>query len=189
MAYLGDDFTGSTDALEALTLGGIPTVLFTQSPTEEILRRWPTVRAVGLASTSRAMPPDEMDANLPAMFKSLRRLQPKFVHYKTCSTFDSAPQVGSIGRAIDIGFSVFQNRFVPVVVGAAALGRHLVFGNMFARSGLASAAVSIGSASVNEPPSDHADDRSRSAQFISACKPGGPFHWSMYWPSMPDLPP
>ena len=49
------------------------------------------------------------------------------------------PQVGSIGRAIDIGFSVFQNRFVPVVVGAPALGRHLVFGNMFARSGLASA--------------------------------------------------
>ena len=120
-------------------MGGIPTVLFTQSPTEEMLRRWPKVRAVGLASTSRAMSPDEMDASLPAMFESLRRLQPKFVHYKTCSTFDSAPQVGSIGRAIDIGFSVFQNRFVPVVVGAPALGRHLVFGNLFARSGLASA--------------------------------------------------
>ena len=30
LVYYGDDFTGSTDALEALTVAGVPTVLFFQ---------------------------------------------------------------------------------------------------------------------------------------------------------------
>ncbi len=57
------------------------------------------------------------------------------VHYKTCSTFDSSPAIGSIGRVIDVGMEVFGSRFVPVVVGAPALGRYCAFGNLFARCG------------------------------------------------------
>jgi uncharacterized protein YgbK (DUF1537 family) len=79
-----------------------------------------------------------MDANLPAAFQALRSLRPGIVHYKTCSTFDSSPEIGSIGRAIDIGHRTFQNRFVPVVVGVPRLQRFCVFGNLFARSGLSS---------------------------------------------------
>jgi uncharacterized protein YgbK (DUF1537 family) len=82
------------------------------------------------------MSPDEMDASLPAAFESLAALRPRIVHYKVCSTFDSSPEIGSIGRAIDIGHRVFQNRFVPLVVGAPVLQRFCVFGNLFARSGL-----------------------------------------------------
>src|SRR3954469_22568658 len=38
-------------------------------------------------------------------------------HYEVCSTFDSAPHVGSIGRAIDIGTPILGGSWKPVVVG------------------------------------------------------------------------
>lgn len=136
LAYYGDDFTGSTDALEALAASGIETVLFTEPPSEQLLARFPHVRAIGVAGNSRSMTPEQMDQTLPAAFKSLLTHRPAIVHYKVCSTFDSSPEIGSIGRAIDIGQRVFQNRLVPLVVGAPGLQRFCVFGNLFARSGL-----------------------------------------------------
>jgi uncharacterized protein YgbK (DUF1537 family) len=139
LAYYGDDFTGSTDVLESLTLGGVPTVLFVGPPTDELLDRYPHVRAIGIAGNGRTLSPDEMEATLPNAFSALRRHNPRIVHYKVCSTFDSSPRIGSIGRAIDIGHRVFQNRFVPLVVGAPVLQRFCVFGSLFARSGLDSA--------------------------------------------------
>lgn len=136
LAYYGDDFTGSTDALEALTTSGVETVLFTEPPSAEMLARFPNVRAIGVAGNSRTMSPNEMEAVLPGAFQSLANLRPAFVHYKVCSTFDSSPQMGSIGRAIEIGCRVFQNRVVSLVVGAPNLQRFCIFGNLFARSGL-----------------------------------------------------
>jgi uncharacterized protein YgbK (DUF1537 family) len=136
LTYYGDDFTGSTDVLEALHSGGIEAVLFVAPPTSEGLKRYRHVRAFGIAGNSRTMSPAEMDNSLPDVFRSLQLHQPKIVHYKTCSTFDSSPQIGSIGRATDIGHGVFQNRLIPMVAGSPALGRYSVFGNLFARSGL-----------------------------------------------------
>jgi uncharacterized protein YgbK (DUF1537 family) len=136
LAYYGDDFTGATDVMESLTYGGVETVLFVHPPTDEAIRRYPHARALGIAGSSRAMSPQEMDASLPDVFHRLVRYRPRIVHYKICSTFDSSPQLGSIGRAIDIGCGIFRNRFVPLVVGVTALQRFCVFGNLFARSGL-----------------------------------------------------
>ena len=39
MAFYGDDFTGSADAMEALTINGVRTALFLGHPTEERLQR------------------------------------------------------------------------------------------------------------------------------------------------------
>lgn len=139
LTYYGDDFTGSTDVLEALHSGGVEAVLFVTPPSSETLRRYAHVRAFGIAGTGRTMSPDEMDDTLPGIFRMLLSHAPPIVHYKVCSTFDSSPNVGSIGRAIDIGHRVFQNRLVPLVVGAPSLGRYCVFGNLFAKSGLGSA--------------------------------------------------
>lgn len=136
LGYYGDDFTGSTDVLEALTTSGVPTVLFTEPPTAEMLERFARVEAIGIAGNSRTMSPAQMDATLPVAFAALEQLRPAIVHYKTCSTFDSAPEIGSIGRAIEIGERVFQNRLTPLVVGSPNLQRFCVFGNLFARSGL-----------------------------------------------------
>jgi len=136
LAYYADDFTGSTDALEALASHGIETVLFVEPPSDEMLRRYSHVRAIGVAGQSRTMSPAEMGDKLPDVFRALQRRQPRFMHYKVCSTFDSSPEVGSIGKMIEIGCSVFENRLVPLVVAAPSLQRYCVFGNLFARSGL-----------------------------------------------------
>ena len=135
LAYYGDDFTGSTDVLDVLVRAGIPTVLLLTEPTPGLLDRFPDVRAVGVAGMSRSKPPAWMAKELPPLFEKLRDLGAPFVHYKVCSTFDSAPTVGSIGRAIDCGLAVFKNRCVPLVVGAPALKRYTVFGNLFATVG------------------------------------------------------
>ena len=135
LAYYGDDFTGSTDVLDVLVRAGIPTVLLLTEPTADLLDRFPDARAVGVAGMSRSKSPDWMDQALPPLFAKLRDLGAPFVHYKVCSTFDSAPTVGSIGRAIDCAAAVFRNRCVPLVVGAPALKRYTSFGNLFATVG------------------------------------------------------
>lgn len=132
LSYYGDDLTGSTDVMEALVLGGVPTVLFTSIPDDAQLARFPTCRAIGLAGTSRSETPAWMDANLAPAFDGLRRLGAQICHYKVCSTFDSSPSVGNIGRAIEIGKRIFSQGSVPVVVGAPQLRRYTAFGNLFA---------------------------------------------------------
>ncbi len=138
LAYYGDDFTGSTDALEFLTRAGIKTVLFMEPPTAEQLAQYEEVQAIGVAGLTRSMPPDDMEAALLPAFATLKALGASHVHYKVCSTFDSSPAIGSIGRAIDVGAKVFQAPFVPLLVAAPALGRYCFFGNLFARMGIGS---------------------------------------------------
>lgn len=139
LAFYGDDFTGSSDAMGVLADAGMRTMLFLRPPTPERLRGWPGLEAVGVAGTSRTMSPEEMDRTLPDVFGRLGALGAPLVHYKVCSTFDSGPDVGSIGRVLEIGQDLFRTRPVPVLAGAPALGRFCVFGNLFARAGDGSA--------------------------------------------------
>ncbi len=136
ISFYGDDFTGSTDAMEALTFGGVKTVLFLEPPSPELLEtRFADVQAFGVAGVSRSMTPEEMEAELVPVFEALRAANAPIVHYKLCSTFDSSPAIGSIGKAIELGRSVFGDRPVPLLVGAPALKRYTVFGNHFATVG------------------------------------------------------
>lgn len=72
-----------------------------------------------------------MSGHLPTIFTTLKSFNAPIAHYKVCSTFDSSPSHGSIGRAIELGREVFQPRFVPIVVGAPHLRRYVAFGNLF----------------------------------------------------------
>ena len=132
ISYYGDDFTGSTDAMEALASNGVETVLFLKKPDEVLLSRFATARAFGLAGTSRSETPEWMDTHLRDAFRWLKTLDAELCHYKVCSTFDSAPHVGSIGRAIEIGRSVFGGTTVPLIVGAPQIRRYTAFGQLFA---------------------------------------------------------
>ena len=136
LSFYGDDFTGSTDAMEALSLAGIRTVLFLDPPSPALLHeRFAGVEAVGVAGVSRRWTPAQMEAGLRPIFAALRDLGAPLVHYKVCSTFDSSPEIGSIGRAIDIGRELFASGWVPLVVGAPVLRRYTLFGNLFATVG------------------------------------------------------
>jgi uncharacterized protein YgbK (DUF1537 family) len=132
LAYYGDDFTGSTDAMEAMAAAGVPTLLCLDTPTPELLARFPEVRCVGLAGSSRGRTPQWMDEQLPRAFSSLTALGAPILQYKVCSTFDSSPDIGSIGRAIDIGVKHMSGKWSPMIVGAPRLKRYQAFGNLFA---------------------------------------------------------
>ena len=132
LAYYGDDFIGSTDAMEAFTAAGVPTVLFLRPPTAAWLARFPELPCVGLAGQSRGRSPEWMARELPSAFASLAALNASILHYKVCSTFDSSPATGSVGRAIDIGIPLMRGMWSPMIVGAPRLCRYQLFGNLFA---------------------------------------------------------
>lgn len=136
LSFYGDDFTGSTDALESVTMAGIPAMLFLSPPTVDDLKAYPHIRAVGVAGTSRSQSPAWMDVHLRESFAGLKALGAPICHYKTCSTFDSAPTIGNIGKAIELGHDIFGTA-VPVVVGVTRLKRYVVFSNLFAAASVA----------------------------------------------------
>jgi uncharacterized protein YgbK (DUF1537 family) len=132
LAYCGDDFTGSTDVMEAFTAAGMSTVLFLQPPGPEWVQRFAGIRCIGLATTARSQSPAWMDQHLQDAFLRLRAFGAPILQYKVCSTFDSSPTVGSIGRAIDIGSRLMPGAWLPMVVAAPRLRRYQAFGNLFA---------------------------------------------------------
>ena len=132
LTYYGDDFTGSTDVMEAFTAAGVPTVLFLDLPRLEDLVRFGHMRCVGLAGQSRGQSPEWMRRELPAVFERLHAMGAPVLQYKVCSTFDSSARVGSIGQAIDLGVTTSASTWSPMVVGAPRLKRYQVFGHLFA---------------------------------------------------------
>ena len=120
--------------MESLARLGIRTILFVEPPGPEQLRRFEGIQAVGVAGVSRSLPTAQMDAELLPVFKRFRELNAPVFHYKVCSTFDSSPEIGSIGHAIDLGQETFASPFVPLLVGVPELWRYCVFGTIRARN-------------------------------------------------------
>ncbi|MZQ83692.1 four-carbon acid sugar kinase family protein [Paenibacillus sp. 5J-6] len=136
LCYYGDDFTGSTDVLESLFQAGLKTVLFLEPPTPELLQeQFQDVDCFGVAGVGRSLTPEEMERELRPIFMTLKAAGAAVVHYKICSTFDSSPGTGSIGKAAEIGREVFGGRYIPLLVGVPYLGRYTLFGNHFAAGG------------------------------------------------------
>ena len=135
IAWYGDDFTGAAAVMEVLTFSGLPSVLFLNVPSPERLSAFSSCRGIGIAGVSRSKPPEWMDRHLPKIFDALARIPAPICHYKICSTLDSAPHIGSIGKAAEIALPLIGSRWVPVVVAAPAINRYQAFGNLFAAVG------------------------------------------------------
>mgnify|MGYP001971032383 CR=1 FL=1 len=110
-------------------------MVFMEAPAPHILMDYPELQAIGVASIARTKDPAWMKANLPGVFTKLKQLGAPVSHYKTCSTFDSSPDVGSIGAATELGVAVFDPDWVPLVVGAPEIQRFQAFGTLFASEG------------------------------------------------------
>ena len=117
LTFYGDDFTGSSAVMEILAFAGVPTTMFLDVPSPELLASLTGMRAFGIAGIARSRSPDWMEAELPRYLEALKALGAPVLHYKTCSTFDSAPHLGSIGRATEIGLRVTRSAWAPLVVG------------------------------------------------------------------------
>jgi uncharacterized protein YgbK (DUF1537 family) len=131
VAFYGDDFTGSSASMEALAFAGLETVLFLAPPTPERLAAFRHCRGIGIAGVARSRSPAWMDEHLPPIFAALKALGAPVFHYKVCSTFDSAPHIGSIGRAAEIGARLYEG-WIPLIVGEPGMGRFQSFGHLFA---------------------------------------------------------
>jgi uncharacterized protein YgbK (DUF1537 family) len=133
IAYYGDDLTGSTAVMDATALAGLETVLFLDAPDEKSLSDFPNARVIGIAGDARSRSPDWMKRHLPRFYQSLKATAAPIIHYKVCSTFDSAPHIGSIGIAAEIARDYFTNP-IPVLIGDLGMGRYQCFGHLFAMS-------------------------------------------------------
>lgn len=131
-AYYADDFTGATDALDALSRAGLSTDLYLSPPSPVDVKDG--VDVVGVAGATRSMGPDRMRSVLSPELTALRALEPAFLHYKVCSTFDSSRRRGNLGVVEAIGHELCGGE-TPVIVGTTRLGRYVVFGELFARYG------------------------------------------------------
>ena len=132
VGWYGDDLTGATDTLATWAERGHRALLFLRPPTAAQLAAAGPLDAVGLAGATRSMPPALAAAELAAAGCVFAALGVDVLHYKCCSTFDSAPEIGSIGAAVAELRRHVTNPFVPIVGGQPNLGRYCLFGTLFA---------------------------------------------------------
>ncbi len=132
VAWLGDDFTGGAAVAETLVFAGLPAAMFLNPPTPTMLARFPGLRGIGLATTARAEPPAWMDEHLPSLYAALVATGAAMTHYKACSTMDSAPHVGSLGRALELGLAATGETCAPILFASPEMGRFQAFGTLFA---------------------------------------------------------
>ncbi|KGD87916.1 lipoprotein [Achromobacter sp. RTa] len=137
VSWYGDDFTGATDTLAEVSRAGLRSLLFLGVPTAEQLRRAGPLDAIGIAGAARGMAPADMQVELRGVGRFMAGTGARVLHYKCCSTFDSAPHVGNIGAAVQELRRHMPNPLVPIVGGQPSIGRYCSFAQLFARAGSA----------------------------------------------------
>jgi uncharacterized protein YgbK (DUF1537 family) len=132
-AFYGDDVTGSTDALAEFQRAGLRSLLlFGRPDPRELPALAREYDVIGVAGVARSLPAERMAEEVEPVLTELKAAGPRLVQYKMCSTADSSPQVGSLGRAIEIGRAVFGPATVPVLAAQPEFGRYTAFGHHFA---------------------------------------------------------
>ena len=133
IAFYGDDFTGSSDALAQYHRFGLKGRLFFAVPDARQVAALDD-DVIGVAGVARSMPTARMDEEvLPFLHSPLGKA--RVVQYKVCSTFDSSPAIGSIGHVARLAQREgFRGPF-PVLPAQPHFGRYTVFANHFAGYG------------------------------------------------------
>jgi len=134
-AFYGDDFTGATDTLAHLARAGLRTMLLFEPPDAARLALLGRLDAIGVAGAARTMAPAAQQQELARVGAAFAALGVRVIHYKVCSTFDSAPHTGSIGVAIRSLRAYCASELVAIVGGQPNLRRYCVFGQLFAAAG------------------------------------------------------
>jgi len=135
IAWYGDDFTGATDTLLNAAAAGLRALLFTRVPSVEQLGRAGALDAIGIAGAARSMSPAQIAYELAPVGRFFAALDVPVLHYKVCSSFDSAPGIGNIAAAVHALRPHVASRFVPIVGGQPNIGRYCAFSNLHASAG------------------------------------------------------
>ena len=130
LVFLADDLTGASDVLSQAHRYGLSAALVLD-PDDPLPG---DVDVVGVAMTLRSRSGDDLDAGIRAGLAPLRATGAEVLLYKVCSTFDSSPTVGSIGRAIELMRETWPDHGpVPVVPAQPDFGRYTAFSQHFGR--------------------------------------------------------
>src|SRR6478609_7060110 len=129
VSFVADDLTGAADVLAQAHRYGLDAVLIigdgdTPLPAD--------ADVVGIAGPARSLGGQEFDDLVRAQLAQIAQAGAPVLLYKVCSTFDSLPTLGSIGRGIELLHERFPD-LGPVAVAPAQpqFGRYTAFSNHF----------------------------------------------------------
>lgn len=128
IGFLADDFTGAGDVLAQAHRRGLEAALVigdTPFPQD--------ADVVGTAGPIRSMGGESLDAMVEQCLGRLAAVAADVLLYKVCSTFDSSPVVGSIGRGIDLLHRHFGDHgSIAVAPAQPEFGRYTAFSDHYA---------------------------------------------------------
>ena len=126
--FFADDLTGASDVLAQAHAHGMSAMLVLDP--EHV--RPDAADVVGLAGPARSLSGDALDTEIRTGLAAVARLDPQVLLYKVCSTFDSSPSVGSIGRALELIAETYPAHGpVPVAPAQPGFGRYTAFSQHF----------------------------------------------------------
>ncbi|AFR49198.1 four-carbon acid sugar kinase family protein [Gordonia sp. KTR9] len=130
-AFVADDLTGAGDVLAQAHAHGLDAVLaIGDAPLPA------DADVVGIAGPARSLGGAAFDRQVRGDLSRISEVDAEVVLYKVCSTFDSAPTLGSIGRGIELLHERFPGHGpVPVVPAQPGFGRFTAFSQHFAAFG------------------------------------------------------
>lgn len=133
IAYYADDFTGAVDSLLQFRRAGLTGRLSTGAA--EIPEHADDVDVIGIAGVARSLPTEELLAEVGPAFARLAATGARVVQYKACSTADSSPERGSLGRICELAVERFGPQLIPAVFAQPSFRRYTFFGHHFAAEG------------------------------------------------------
>jgi len=129
VSFVADDLTGAADVLAQAHRYGLDAVLVIGGGDNPL----PTdADVVGIAGPARSLGGEAFDELVRSQLAQIARTGAEVLLYKVCSTFDSLPTLGSIGRGIELLREQFTG-LGPVAVAPAQpqFGRYTAFSNHF----------------------------------------------------------
>ncbi|MFE9707621.1 four-carbon acid sugar kinase family protein [Streptomyces sp. NPDC005930] len=130
VSFVADDLTGASDVLAQAHRHGLDAVLVVGDGSRPL----PTdCDVVGIAGPSRSLGGPAFDELVRAQLEQIATADAEVLIYKVCSTFDSSPARGSIGRGIELLHERFPHHGpVPIAPAQPDFGRYTAFSNHFA---------------------------------------------------------
>ncbi len=134
VAFYGDDLTGSIDVLLQFARSGWAGTLFLGTPSPELLASAGTP-LVGIAGVARSLPTAAIEREVGEALDLLLSVGAQIVQYKACSTADSSPTIGNLGRVLELARGRCGDATVPLLFAQPDFGRFTLFGHHFAAEG------------------------------------------------------
>ena len=126
--FVADDLTGASDVLAQAHRYGLNAVLVMgDAPIPA------DADVVGIAGPARSLGGAAFDDLVRADLQRIAAVDSDVLLYKVCSTFDSSPSMGSIGRGIELLHEQFPGHGpIPVAPAQPSFGRYTAFSEHYA---------------------------------------------------------